>query len=182
VNRFSNSVVLADRSNNFLSLVCAALSPESLVTNSSGQSVCDWTSRTKFHSARRLAVGRGGQTVRGVETALIGGAKYFKLAADQNYAVAQFNYGNCLAKGEGVPLDLIEAAKYYKLAADQNYARGQFTYGWCLEYGLGIEKDLIEAAQYFKLSADQNLAHGQVYYGACLEEGKGVKVDLVEAV
>jgi hypothetical protein len=49
-------------------------------------------------------------------------AKYFKLAADQNHARGQFNYGICLYNGDGVPNDLEGAAKYFKLAADQNHA------------------------------------------------------------
>ena len=59
---------------------------------------------------------------------LSGKASYFKMAADQGDAVAQFNYGVCLYRGEGVPLDFSEAARYYKMAADQGSA-AQFNYG-----------------------------------------------------
>jgi TPR repeat protein len=49
-------------------------------------------------------------------------AKFYDVAADQNYADAQFAYALCLANGSGLSLDVIEAPKYYKLAADQNHA------------------------------------------------------------
>jgi TPR repeat protein len=35
------------------------------------------------------------------ESSIREGAQYFKAAADQGHAAAQYNYGNCLAKGEG---------------------------------------------------------------------------------
>jgi hypothetical protein len=39
------------------------------------------------------------------------------LAADQNDAQAQFKYGLCLAKGDGVRLDFMKSARYFRLAA-----------------------------------------------------------------
>jgi TPR repeat protein len=62
------------------------------------------------------------QNGEGVSKDLKGGAYYFKLAADQEDAAAQFNYGYCLQKGEGVSKDLKGGANYLKLAADQGYA------------------------------------------------------------
>jgi TPR repeat protein len=38
--------------------------------------------------------------------------KYYRLAADRRYAKAQFQYGICLAKGEGVSKNQEEATKY----------------------------------------------------------------------
>jgi TPR repeat protein len=36
-------------------------------------------------------------------------AQYFRLAADQNYAAAQFYYDHCLQNGIGVPINKSEA-------------------------------------------------------------------------
>jgi TPR repeat protein len=108
-------------------------------------------------------------------------AKYFKLAADQNHAVGQFNYGYCLSNGKGVEVDFVEAAKYYKLAADQKHAIAQFNYGYSLFHGEGVEVDFVGAARYYKLAADQNHAVAQFNYGYCLLHGKGVGVDFIEA-
>jgi TPR repeat protein len=44
-----------------------------------------------------------------------GAAHYFKLAADQGYAHAQFNYGMCLYQGEGVSINFQGTAHYSNL-------------------------------------------------------------------
>jgi TPR repeat protein len=36
-----------------------------------------------------------------------------KLAGDQGFAEAQYNYGICLQNGDGVPIDLRGAAHYF---------------------------------------------------------------------
>jgi TPR repeat protein len=69
-------------------------------------------------------------------------AHYFKLAADQGLADAQFNYGVCLENGRGVPSDFQKAVHYYKLAADQEMANAQLNYGICLYNGRGVPIDL----------------------------------------
>jgi TPR repeat protein len=117
----------------------------------------------------------------GVPINLVAAAQHFKLAADQNHADGQNNYGFCLSNGRGVPIDLVAAAQYFKLAADQNHADGQFNYGFCLENGQGVPIDLVAAAQYFKLAADQNHACGQVNYANCLQNGVGLSRDLLMA-
>jgi TPR repeat protein len=118
---------------------------------------------------------------RGVPIDLLGAARYFKLAADQNHAQGQCTYGFCLVNGHGVPSDLVEAAKYFKLAADQNDAGGQYNYGFCLANGHGVPTDLIGAAKYSKLAADQHHPLARAHYGYCLSEGRGVPVDHIEA-
>jgi TPR repeat protein len=66
---------------------------------------------------------------------------YFKLAADQGVANAQFWYGFCLDNGRGVAIDLPKAAHYYKLAADQGVPESQLNYGFCLDNGRGVPID-----------------------------------------
>ena len=84
-------------------------------------------------------------------------ARYFKLAADQGHAPAQFRYGLCLKEGEGVPRDLDEAARYFKLSADQGWAPAQLEYArLCMEMGQGVPRLLGEAARYFRMAADQD--------------------------
>lgn len=48
-----------------------------------------------------------------------------KKAAEQGDAQAQFNLGNCYAKGEGVSKDLKEAVKWWCRAADQGHAKAK---------------------------------------------------------
>ena len=108
-------------------------------------------------------------------------ARYFKMAADQGYAKAQFGYGCMLFNGRGVPCDCREAARYFKMAADQGHPEGMFNYGCVLFRGDGVDLDRREAARYFKMAAYQGLAEGQFNYGCVLFHGEGVPRDCSEA-
>ena len=55
--------------------------------------------------------------------------RWCRLAAEQGYAVAQFNLGELYALGEGVPQDPAEAVRWFRLAAEQGYAA---------QYALGV--------------------------------------------
>jgi hypothetical protein len=118
---------------------------------------------------------------RGVPIDLVLGAKYLKLAADQNIAVGQFRYGQCLSEGRGVPIDLVLGAKYFKLAADQNLADAQASFGSLLEFGIGIDPDLPKAVEFYRRAAAGGSVHGLTSLGLCLEFGKGVSKSLSEA-
>ena len=47
--------------------------------------------------------------------------KWYRKAAEQGFAGAQFALGRMYAEGKGVPLDEVEATKWYRLAADQGH-------------------------------------------------------------
>lgn len=47
--------------------------------------------------------------------------KWYRLAADQGYAVAQFHLGRMYAEGKGVDQDRAQAAMWFRMAADQGY-------------------------------------------------------------
>ena len=79
--------------------------------------------------------------------------KYFRLAADQGYAMAQYNLGVCYKRGEGVPQDYAQAVKYYRLAADQGYADAQYNLALCYEEGQGVAKNLNEAIRLYRMVA-----------------------------
>ena len=49
-------------------------------------------------------------------------AKWFRLAADQGYAMAQNNLGSLYARGEGVPKDYVQAYMWFALSAEQDNA------------------------------------------------------------
>jgi TPR repeat protein len=82
---------------------------------------------------------------------LEGAALYFKLAADQGFAISQKNYGLCLTNGEGVSKDLKGEIYYFKLAADQGFADVQLHDGFCLKNGRDVARDLKGAIYHFKL-------------------------------
>ena len=55
--------------------------------------------------------------------------RWYRLAADQGLAQAQYNLGVMYANGEGVPQDDQEAVRWYRLAADQGLAQAQLNLG-----------------------------------------------------
>ncbi|MDB2497533.1 caspase family protein, partial [Verrucomicrobiales bacterium] len=77
--------------------------------------------------------------------------KWYRKAAEQGDAGAQFNLGACYKNGNGVPQDYAEAVKWYRLAADQGYARAQIDLGWCYHEGNGVPQDYAEAVKWYRL-------------------------------
>ena len=47
--------------------------------------------------------------------------KWYRKAAEQGYADAQYNLGNMYDKGRGVPEDKAEALKWWRKAAEQGH-------------------------------------------------------------
>src|SRR4029079_13396206 len=82
-------------------------------------------------------------------------AKWYRLAADQGFARAQYNLGRLYQTGNGVPQDLAEAVKLYRLAAFQGDASGQASLGTMYATGAGVPQDFITAHMWFNL-ADAN--------------------------
>jgi TPR repeat protein len=53
--------------------------------------------------------------------------KWYRQAADQGSARAQFNVGRFHSQGHGVAVDQVEAIKWFRLAADQNDSKALFS-------------------------------------------------------
>jgi TPR repeat protein len=51
--------------------------------------------------------------------------KWYRLAAAEGHARAQFLLGSMYDDGEGLPEDPKEAVKFYRLAAEQGHAKAQ---------------------------------------------------------
>jgi uncharacterized protein len=81
--------------------------------------------------------------------------KWYRLAADQGYALAQYSLGYLYVSGRGVPQDYAEAMKWYRLAADQGHAGGQYSVGHLYADGRGVPQDYVLAYMWFNLSAAQ---------------------------
>jgi hypothetical protein len=71
--------------------------------------------------------------------------QWYRRAADQGDAVAQFNLGVRYDNGQGVPQNYEEAARWYRLAAQQGQARAQSNLGVLYANGQGVPKDVILA-------------------------------------
>jgi TPR repeat protein len=79
---------------------------------------------------------------RGVDQNYQEAVKWYRLAAEQDFAEAQYNLGVMLENGTGVEVNNQEAIKWYRLAAEQGYALVQYNLSVMLENGtLGSVND-----------------------------------------
>ena len=94
--------------------------------------------------------------------------KWYRKAAEQGNAEAQYMLGDCYRWGTGVTKDYAEAVKWYRKAADQGYASAQYWLGYCYFRGDGVDKDKTEAVKWYRKAAEQ----GSSYARKWLEEHK----------
>ena len=69
--------------------------------------------------------------------------KWFRRAAEQEHADAQYELGIMYLLGEYVPKDSAEAVKWFRLAAEQGDAQAQFQLGVMYDMGLGVPQNNI---------------------------------------
>ena len=77
---------------------------------------------------------------------------WFRKAADQGDAIAEFLFGYQYANGIGVPLDYGEAMIWYRKAAEQGHAVAKLFLGIMYADGLGVPQDYVRAHMWFSLS------------------------------
>ena len=79
--------------------------------------------------------------------------KWYRLAAAQGDAGAQYSLGNMYSRGEGVPQDKAEAVKWYRLAAAQGNASAQYALGRMYYLGKGVPEDYVQPYKWWNLAA-----------------------------
>ncbi len=106
--------------------------------------------------------------------------KWYRKAAEQGVADAQYRLGLALSAGRGVANDENEAAKWYRKAAEQNRhdaedgdAVAQFGFGMALYFGHGVAKDGTEAMKWWRKAAEQGIVRAQYRLGLALATGNG---------
>jgi hypothetical protein len=80
-------------------------------------------------------------------------AKWFRKAAEQGDAEAQYNLGVMCYTGEGVQQDYAEAVKWYRKAADQGHAKAQNNLSLMYYKGDGVPQDYVLAHMWHNLAA-----------------------------
>ena len=100
---------------------------------------------------------------------------YFRIAAQQGDANAQFNLALCYSQGQGVEQDQSEAARWYRKAAEQGDAKAQYNLARCYEHGKGVEQDQAEAIRWYRAAAEQGDAKAQFSLAGFYFEGNGVE-------
>ena len=72
--------------------------------------------------------------------------RWYRMAADQSYARAQYRLGYCYENGTGVSKDAEEAVRWYRMAADQGHFIAKFNMIVCYWKGKFVRRDSVEAA------------------------------------
>ncbi|MDB4452447.1 tetratricopeptide repeat protein [Akkermansiaceae bacterium] len=108
--------------------------------------------------------------------------KWYRKAAEQGHAIAQYTLGCRYDSGEGVTQDDVEAVKWYRKAAEQGYAIAQNNLGLSYASGEGVTQDDVEAVKWYRKAAEQGDASAQYNLGWSYASGEGVTQDDVEAV
>ena len=76
--------------------------------------------------------------------------KWYRKAAEQGLANAQYNLGIMYANGRGVAKDECTAVKWYRKAAEQGDADAQYNLGVTYHQGQGVPRNLSEALRLFR--------------------------------
>ena len=108
--------------------------------------------------------------------------EWYRKAAEQGIAVAQFNLAVCYGDGEGTAVNKPEAFHWYKAAAEQGIAVAQYNLAVCYDNGKGTEVNKTEAFRWCKAAAEQGIAIAQYNLAVCYSNGIGTAVDKPEAV
>ena len=79
---------------------------------------------------------------------------WWRRAAEQGHADAQFNLGVVYSNGNGVPQDDAESVTWYRLAAEQGHADAQNQLGMRYAEGTGVPQDDTEAVAWYRKAAE----------------------------
>ena len=84
-------------------------------------------------------------------------AIWYRRAAEQGLAAAQYNLAALYAVGKGVPMSNEEALKWYLAAANQGDSLAQYNVGMRYSEGHGVARDPVAAYKWLSLAAAQEL-------------------------
>ena len=82
--------------------------------------------------------------------------RWYRLAAGQGDASAQYHLGLMYDNGKGIPQDDAEAIRWYRLAAEQGSASAQNNLGVMYGTGEGVPQDNVEAHMWLNLAASRS--------------------------
>jgi TPR repeat protein len=108
--------------------------------------------------------------------------KWYKKAAEQDCAEAQYGLGVCYRDGAGVEKNQAEAVNLFRKAAMKGFASAEVNLGLCYADGNGVSKDLLEALKWWRKAADQGEATAQYNLGLSYDNGLGITQDFAEAI
>lgn len=108
--------------------------------------------------------------------------KWFRTAADHDYAPAQSKLGQIYLSGLGLSSDFAEGIRWWRIAAQNGDAEAQYNLSFYLWLGgQGVVPDHAESKKWLQKSADNGFAAAQEAIGGGFENGQAVKQDYTEA-
>lgn len=99
--------------------------------------------------------------------------QWYRFAAVEGSAEAQYILANMYLKGEGTPVNYKQASQWFHWAAAQRDRRAQFSLGNMFYTGLGVRKDYVVALKWYLRAAEQGHAEAQENAALLLYTGKG---------
>ncbi len=109
-------------------------------------------------------------------------AQWFRKAAEQGHAQAQYHLGHMYDSGKGVTEDNQQAIQWYRKAVEQGLAQAQLQLGGMYQRGVGVSRDEQEALKWYRKAAEQGYAPAQDLLGMIYQLGVGVTQDDQQAV
>jgi len=109
-------------------------------------------------------------------------AQWFRKAAEQGQAQAQYHLGHMHDSGKGITEDNQQAVQWYRKAAEQGHAQAQLQLGGMYQRGAGVTQDKSEAIKWYRKAAEQGYAQAQDLLGMLYQLGVGVSQDDQQAV
>ena len=109
-------------------------------------------------------------------------AEWYRKAAEQGVAAAQYNLGVIYANGQGVPQNITEARKWFEKAAEQDVGLAEDSLGTFFGSGQGQPKDYAEAQKWYRKAAEKGIASAQFNLAVMYDLGQGVERNYAEAL
>ncbi|MBI3451590.1 MAG: sel1 repeat family protein [Rhodospirillales bacterium] len=109
-------------------------------------------------------------------------ARWYRMAAENKNAEAQFTLANAYAFGRGVPQDTKEAFTWLRRAANNNHIPAMLGLASLYDGGRGVAKNPAAATQWIRRAADRGNLWAIYHYGERLENGKGIQANPDEAM
>jgi TPR repeat protein len=103
--------------------------------------------------------------------------EWFRKAADQGHAGAQFNLGNEYKRGVGLTQDNSKATHWWRKAAQKGLLQAQHNIGMAYYFGSGIKQDRNKAMFWFRTAADSHYEPAMLLVKQLQEEAKQTAKD-----
>jgi TPR repeat protein len=108
--------------------------------------------------------------------------RWWRKAAEQGYARAQYDLGKAYDLGIGVQQDHVEAIRWWRKAAAQGEIHSENNIGQNYYDGMGVKQDFKKALYWWHRAAARNDSYAEENIGRAYFEGKGVPQSDINAV